>query len=45
MKFTLLTRDRFGYFTDRYSERKEAAEKQARCLAAAAMSHEAKAAE
>ena len=28
VKFTLLTRDRSDYFTDRYSERKEAAEKE-----------------
>jgi arsenical resistance protein ArsH len=45
VKFTLLTRDRSDYLTDRYSGRKEAAEKEARRLAAAAMGHEAKAAE
>ena len=45
VKFTLLTRDRSDYLTDRYSERREAAEKEARRLAAAAMSHEIKAAE
>ena len=28
MKFTLLTRDRSDYLTDRYSERREAAQKQ-----------------
>jgi len=45
VKFTLLTRDRSEYLTDRYSERKEAAEKEARRLAAMAMNHELKAAE
>jgi arsenic resistance protein ArsH len=45
MKFTLLTRDRSDYLTDRYSERREAAETEARRLAAAAMGDEARAAE
>jgi arsenic resistance protein ArsH len=45
VKFTLLTRDRSDYLTDRYSERREAADKEARRLAAEAMSHEIKAAE
>jgi arsenic resistance protein ArsH len=45
MKFTLLTRDRSDYLTDRYSERREAAAKEAKRLAAMAMRHEAKAAE
>jgi arsenic resistance protein ArsH len=45
MKFTLLTRDRSDYRTDRYSERKEVAEKEAKRLAAEAMAHEIKAAE
>jgi arsenical resistance protein ArsH len=45
VKFTLLTRDRSEYLTDRYSERKEAAEKEARRLAAMVMNHELKAAE
>jgi arsenic resistance protein ArsH len=40
VKFTLLTRDRSDYLTDRYSERKEASQKEAKRLAAAAMSHE-----
>jgi arsenic resistance protein ArsH len=40
MKFTLLTRDRSTYLTDRYSERKENAQKEAKRLAALAMSHE-----
>jgi arsenic resistance protein ArsH len=40
MKFTLLTRDRSAYLTDRYSERKETAQKEAKRLAALAMSHE-----
>jgi arsenic resistance protein ArsH len=38
--FTLLTRDRSEYLTTRYSEHKEAAEREARRLAAQAMSHE-----
>jgi arsenic resistance protein ArsH len=42
VKFTLLVRDRSGYLTDRYSERKESTAKSAAAaLAAAAMSHEA----
>jgi len=45
VKFTLLTRDRSEYLSDRYSERKEAPEKEARRLAAMAMNHELKAAE
>jgi arsenic resistance protein ArsH len=40
VKFTLLTRDRSAYLTDRYSERKNAAEKEAQRLAVEAMSHE-----
>jgi arsenic resistance protein ArsH len=40
-KFTLLVRDRSGYLTSRYSERKEAMPQLATRLAAAAMSHEA----
>jgi arsenic resistance protein ArsH len=41
VKFTLLVRDRSGYLTDRYSERKEAGKaSEAHALAAAAMSHE-----
>jgi arsenical resistance protein ArsH len=45
VKFTLLTRDRSDYLTDRYSERKEATVKEAERLAAEAMRHEVKAAE
>ena len=45
VKFTLLTRDRSDYLTNRYSERKEASEKEAKRLAAEAMRHEVKAAE
>jgi arsenic resistance protein ArsH len=45
MKFTLLTRERSDYLTDRYSERKEAAGKETKRLAAEAMRHEVKAAE
>ena len=45
VKFTLLTRDRSEYLTDRYSERREAAVKEAKHLAAEAMRHEVKAAE
>ncbi|MDB5841658.1 MAG: Arsenic resistance protein ArsH [Herminiimonas sp.] len=40
-KFTLLIRDRSGYLTSRYSERKEAMPEPAMTLAAAAMCHEA----
>jgi arsenic resistance protein ArsH len=42
VRFTLLTRDRCGYLTTRYSGPKEAAERGARPLAAQAMSHEVK---
>jgi arsenic resistance protein ArsH len=43
VKFTLLLRDVSPYLTNRYSERKEDAEKsEAKALAAAAMQHEAK---
>ena len=38
VKFTLLTRDRSDSLTDRYSQRKEAAEKEAKQLAAEAIS-------
>jgi arsenic resistance protein ArsH len=37
MKFTLLTRDISGYLTDRYSERKESAEKAEKRTERAAM--------
>lgn len=43
VKFTLLVRDRSEYLTDRYSERKESAERTAETLAAKAMEHERKA--
>jgi arsenic resistance protein ArsH len=43
--WALLTRDRSGYLTDRYSERRESAEKEAQRLAAEAMRHEVKAAD
>jgi arsenic resistance protein ArsH len=39
VKFTLIVRDRSGYLTNRYSERKEAAPDLATTLASAAMSH------
>jgi arsenic resistance protein ArsH len=45
VKFTLLKRGRSDYLTDRYSERKEAAQKEAKRLAAEAMRHKIKAAE
>ncbi len=45
VKLTLLTRDCSDYLTDRYSERKEAAGKEAKRLAAEAMRHEVRAAE
>ncbi len=42
VKFTLLTRDRSDYLVDRYSERRDAGLKEAKALAAIAMSAEAK---
>jgi arsenic resistance protein ArsH len=40
IKFTLLVRDRSGYLTDRYSERKQAQPELGATLVAAAMEHE-----
>ncbi|MDF2810728.1 MAG: arsenical resistance protein ArsH [Microvirga sp.] len=45
VKFTLLTRDVSGYLTDRYSERKEFADREALRLAKEAMSQQVQAAE